>query len=225
MITKEDLLKRLENSRISLGKNPDRMLKYFITLKLIDKPVRFGLGKGKGIVSKFDDKVFSDIKSIVKLRKEGFTYEQIKHRKLGLDDILSLIGQIKTFSKSKEEVLSHIKKIPFMSDEERGEWKLLSDILEHITEIILDDLSFYFGPVITEKFKERFFKYIHDSILMDPISELITDLDVTDDDHKNYLHGEMDWKTLLPSKWHSVKKGQKNLKPAKGGKHDNHDKK
>lgn len=230
MITKKELLERLKRSKIDLGCNPDRMLTYFTSLGLIDKPVRFGLGKGKGIVSKYDDKVFNDIKAIVKLRKEGFTYEKIRYKKLGDDDYLSLILQIKRSSKSEEDAINSIKKIPFISDHDKGAWKLISDILDHLTGLILDDLAFYFGPVVTEEFREWFSQYIYNSSLAGPITDLLTNLGFEDDsvDYENYLHGKMDWKILLHSKWplpERSKEGQKNRKSKKGGNHDNHDKK
>lgn len=213
MLTKKELLKKLEKEDIKIS---DKMLTYFASLGLIMKPIRTGLGQGKGSLSEFDDRVLNDIKQIVKLHEEGLTYEQIKQKKMSFDEWLSLVGQIKASSKTDEDATRSIKKLPHLANWEKGQLKLISDIAKHMTKVFVSELSVALHKY-TNKSKEDLYDeayeviehYISDLIRFGGIGWVGWEEEVLE----KYLEGE------------ETKEDQKNRKSKKGGKHDNHDKK
>ncbi len=221
MITKKELLDRLEAKGIKIGGNPDRMLTRFISLGLIDKPVRFGLGQGKGSVSKFDDKDAERIKKIVLLKKEGHTYEQIKQKLMSFDDWLSFIKSIKASSETEEEAVNIIKKIPSLSDSERGRLKLTVDVTEHLTEIVVDELLHFFYDRSDEASRKSLVQDVYNSIEF-CLNNVFHDFGLDDEDHEKYLAGEKRWR--FPTSTEGLVRGmlkeasKKKPKPAKGGK-------
>lgn len=169
MITKNELLEQLETKGIKIGGNPDRMLTRFISLGLIGKPERFGLGKGKGSVSKFDEKVVEKIEMIVNLRKAGLTYSQIKEMQMEYDHWFPLV-----------------KTILEQTTSERGERKRTDDLF---TEAIVRDFLFAFNPRALNVPKERLAEHIFDSIQA-CLRNLTRELSLMLEDYEGYREGK-----------------------------------
>lgn len=191
MITREDLLERLEENGINIGGNPDRMLTRFISLGLINKPIRFGLGQGKGSVSKFDEKDVEQIKKIVVLKEEGLTYEQIKQKLMSFKDWSSLVKKIKNSSESEEDVISSIKQLPSLSDSERGRLKLTVDIAEHLTEIVVDEMEFFFSEF--DASRKSLVQDVYSSIEF-CLDNVFYNFGLEAEDYEKYLAGETSWR-------------------------------
>ncbi|MCK6469396.1 MAG: hypothetical protein L6Q53_14550 [Candidatus Brocadia sinica] len=190
MITKRDLLKRLENEKFKIS---NRMLTHFISLGLIKKPMRFGLGKGKGSVSEFDDRTFKDIKEIMKLHKEGLTYEEIKHKRMSSGEWLSLVNQLRESSKSEEDVTNFIKKIPYLSDREKGRLKITSDITDRLTKVVVDELESILGPINDEATKASVIYDVNHAIEF-CLDNVFCDFGLTDEDYEEYLNKGKVWR-------------------------------
>lgn len=208
MIPKKDLLKKLEKDNVKIS---DRMLTHFISLGLIKKPMRYGLGKGKGSVSEFDDRTFKDIKEIMKLREEGLTYEQIKQKRMSFDEWLSLVRQIKKSSKSAEDVTNSIKKVPYLANWEKGRLKLICDVAETLTKVFVSELSVLLSPY-TNRFEEDLYDDAYEAI-----ESYLCDL---------FRYGGIGWEGWEEELEEYLEdQGKKDRKSKKGDKHDNHDKK
>ncbi|MDG6004977.1 MAG: hypothetical protein E3K29_03925 [Candidatus Brocadia sp.] len=186
MITKKDLLKKLERDNTKIS---DRMLTHFISLGLIKKPVRHGLGKGKGSVSKFDDRTFNDIKEILKLREEDLTYEEIKIKRLSSGEWLSLVNEVRKSCKSAEDVTNFIKKIPYLSDREKGRLKLASDLTDRLTKVVVDELESILGrlPIGDEESEEAVIYDIRHAI-ENALPNVLHDFSLSDEDCEEYLN-------------------------------------
>lgn len=196
MITKEELLARLKAEGIKIGGNPDRMLTHFISLGLIDKPVRFGLGKGKGSVSKFEEGDVERIKKIVAMKEEGLTYEEIKHKLMSFNDWLSLVRKVKKSSKSEEETVNSIKKIPTLSAREKGRLKMTIDLAEHLAEIVVDELLRSFQPPWVSSHdidRETLIRDVYGSMEF-CLDNVLYDFGLADEDYEGYLAGKKLWK-------------------------------
>lgn len=184
MITKKDLLKRLKNEKFKIN---NRMLTHFISLGLIEKPMHLGLGKGKGSVTKFNDRTFQDIKEIMKLHKEGLTYEEIKYKRMSWEGWQALVNQLRESSKSEKDVTNFIKKIPYLSDREKGRLKLTSDITIRLTNVVVDELESIFGPINDEGLKEALIYDVNNAIEF-CISNVFCDFGLSDEDYEEYLN-------------------------------------
>lgn len=186
MITKKDLLKKLERDNAKIS---DRMLTHFISLGLIKKPVRHGLGKGKGSVSKFDDRTFNDIKEILKLHEEGLTYEEIKIKRLSSGEWLSLVNEVRESYKSEEDMTNFIKKIPYLSDREKGRLKLASDITDRLTKVVVAELESIFGPLsIGDESSKGAVIYDVSSAIEHCLPNVFCDFGLSDEDYEEYLN-------------------------------------
>lgn len=210
MITKQELLKKLAKEKIKIG---DRMLTYFISLGLIKKPMRYGLGKGKGSVSEFDDRVIDDIKAIMKLQDEGLTYEQIKQKRMSFDSWLSLVRQVRESSKSEEDTTDAIKKLPYLSNWEKGQLKLISDMAENLTKVFVSELSAMLRS-FTNRSAEDLFDEAYE-VIEHYLSDLFRFGGVGDKESlEEYLEGKISHKYFPP----------KDRKSAKGVRYVNHGK-
>jgi hypothetical protein len=206
------------------------MLTYFASLGLIKKPARYGLGKGKGSVSEYDDRVINDIKQIMKLHKEGFTYEQIRQKNMSFDEWLSFFKEMKGSFASEEMEINFLKALPYVSDRDKGRLKLTYDVTEHLTKVVINELESILG-----KFPEReeVVDLIYDvsNHIEGCLPNVFCDFGLDDEDYVGYLNEGKVWrrgKIFLRSKmpdrsWEKSKKSQKNLKSAKGG--NKHEKK
>lgn len=184
MITKKELLKKLAEEKIKIG---DRMLTYFISLGLIKKPMRYGLGKGKGSVSEFDDRAFGEIKEIVGLHKKGLTYEQIRQKKMSFNDWLSFLKEMKGSFDSKQIETKFLKCLPYLSDREKGRLKLTADVTERLTKVVIDELESILG-----KFPEggEMVDLVHDVShhIESCLSNVFCDFGLSDEDYTEYLN-------------------------------------
>lgn len=140
-MTRKDVIKKLESEGVDLGKSPDRRITELVSKGLIRRPIRYGMGKGKGFRIEFDDSVVDEIKEVVRLRKEGLTYEQIKYKKFELDDWLALVNKIKSMAKTDQDAIDVIRKFPVLSDVGKGQVKLISDLAERIGKVVVRELK------------------------------------------------------------------------------------
>ncbi|MCF6147325.1 MAG: hypothetical protein E3K37_01565 [Candidatus Kuenenia sp.] len=229
MITKKELLEKLAGEGIKVT---DSMLTHFITLGLIKKPMRYGLGKGKGSVSEFDDRVFNEIKQIMKLHDEGLTYEQIKHKRMSSDEWLSLVRQIKESSKSEDDASDSIKKLPYLANWEKGRLKLISDMAENLTRIFTSELSVMLAPFANKSEDD-----LYDDAY-EVIESYLDDLFYTggigwegwEEELEEYLEGKKSYTYFSPTGLHGpcvgslgkkTKGEKKDKKSGKGGKQKN----
>lgn len=228
MLTKKELLKKLEKENI---KTSGKMLTYFASLGLIKKPIRTGLGQGKGSISEFDDRVLNDIKQIVKLHEEGLTYEQIKQKRMSLREWLSLVRQIRESSKSDEDATNSIKKLPYLANWEKGQLKLICDITENLTKVFVSELSVMLHPFsnasegdLFDDAYEAIESYLSDLLCYGGIG--------CEEDFEEYLEGKISRTYFSPIGLHGPivgslgkkpKEAQKARKSKNGGRHDNHD--
>lgn len=226
MLTKKELLKKLADEKIIIS---DKMLTYFASLGLIKKPKRYGLGKGKGSVSEFDDTVFKDIKDIKKLHEEGLTYEEIKTKKTSFGEWVSLVNQLRESSQSEEEVTNFIKKIPTLSDREKGRLKLTSDVAFRLTEVVVDELESILGPISGIEAEDAVISDVYPAIEF-CLSNVFCDFSLADEDYEEYLNKGKVWrkgKIFSRSKRsYRMENNQKssNIKqPKKGGRHGKSD--
>lgn len=190
MITKKELLKRLEKEKVKIS---NRMLTHFISLGLIKKPMRFGLGKGKGSVSEFDDRTFKDIKEIMKLHEEGLTYEEIKHKRMPSGEWLSLVNQLRESSQSEEDVTNFIKKIPYLSDREKGKLKLISDITDRLTKVVVDELESILGLINDDASRDAIIYDVNHAIEF-CLDNVFCDFGLNDEDYEEYLNKGKVWR-------------------------------
>jgi len=146
-VTKKELIKKLTEEGINIGGNPDRMLTKFVSMGLIEKPIRFGLGTGKGTTAEFTDKVVDEIKEIIRLHKEGFTYEGIKIQRMSNQKWDEFVKGLKGSSKSKEAFHEAINSIPTLSFIKKGRLKLKAEVAEVLTKVCIDELNGIFGDV------------------------------------------------------------------------------
>lgn len=212
MMTKKELLNKLKEENIEVS---DKMLTYFASLGLIKKPMRFGLGKGKGSVSEYDDRVLKDIKEIRKLHEEGLTYEQIKQKRMSYDEWLSLVSQIKKSSKSEEDISKAIKKLPYLANWEKGQSKLICDIAEKLTMVFVRELSILLSPY-TNKHSEDFYDEAYE-VIESYVSDLIRFGGIGwvgwEEELEEYLE-----KPILEAQENKSKEDTKTGKPKKGRK-------
>lgn len=195
MIAKKELLKRLRAKNIKIGGNPERMLARFISLGLIDKPVCFGLGQGKGSVSKFKDKDIQKIEKIVSLKAEGLTYDQIKLKLRSIDDWLPVIRDIVTSSPNAEGAIRVIQNIPSLSDSEKGKLKMTVDVADHLTNIVIKELFNIFSdlsstPSASTRLKELLSKDIC-NVIEFMLPNVFHDLGLGPDEFAEYLSSKM----------------------------------
>ncbi|NUO10497.1 MAG: hypothetical protein HUU08_17880 [Candidatus Brocadia sp.] len=193
MINKKDLLKKLERDNAKIS---DRMLTHFISLGLIKKPVRYGLGKGKGSVSEFDDRTFNDIKEILKLHEEGLTYEEIKSKRMSSGEWLSLVSEVSKSCKSGEDVTNFIKKLPYLSDRDKGRLKLVSDLTDRLTKVVVDELESILGPLpIGDESARDAVIYEVGGAIEDCLSNVFCDFGLTNEDYEGYLNKGKIWRS------------------------------
>lgn len=216
MITKKELLEKLDEEDIKIS---DRMLTYFISLGLIKKPMRFGLGQGKGSVSEFDDRVFDEIKEIVKLHKEGLSYEQIRQKKMSFDEWLTFYKEMKDGFASEEMQMNFLKALLYLSDRDKGRIKLTVDVAGHLTKVVINELESIIG-----KFPEgrEMADLIYDvSIHIEScLPNVFCDFGLDDEDYKEYLNtGELSrsHKIILKTK-RSDRMGEKSNRDQKAKK-------
>lgn len=195
MITKEELLERLKAEGIEIGGNPDRMLTHYISLGLIDKPVRFGLGQGKGSVSKFDEKVIERVKQIVALKKNGLNYGQIKKHLMTSDDWLFYIKKIMEHATSEEHAISSIRRIAMLDDAQKGKFKLTIDVANHLTEIVVNELL----SILTDRVVGRGVSrgaLVEDvySAIEFALPNVFHEFGFDAEDYEEYLAGKKSWK-------------------------------
>ena len=190
MISKQDLLGELEAEGISIGGNPERMLTSFVSRGLIKKPVILGRGKGKGTVSMFQDEAKDQIREIVSLKEEGLSYEEIKQKLESPKDWLTSIRKIKTSASSEEGALEAIKQLPVLSDSEKGRFKLTVDVAEHLSEVIVDELMFFFGDY--EAPRKMLVKDVYSAIEF-CLDNVFYAFGLGAEDYERYLAGKSSW--------------------------------
>ncbi|ODS30803.1 MAG: hypothetical protein SCARUB_04084 [Candidatus Scalindua rubra] len=209
MITKKELLKRLKKENINIGGNPGRMITQYISLGLIDRPVRYGLGKGKGTVTKFNDNIISQIKEIVKLREKGLKYEEIKYKRMSDTDWESFFRELKKSSGSDEAFVNAINKIPYMSNAEKGRLRLVTDLTEHLTRVAVKELVSWLdthivGPKYIDRFNDESLEEIFEEVyhyIEYGMSNILATVGIFDDEYMRYLTGEKRWKLPLVDQW------------------------
>ncbi len=223
MLTKKELLKKLKEENITIS---DKMLTYFASLGLIKKPIRTGLGQGKGSMSEFDDRVVNDIKQIVTLHEDGLTYEQIKQKKMSRNEWLSFVKQIRESSKSEEDATDSIKKLPYLANWEKGRLKLIGDMAESLTKVFVSELSVMLHS-FTSMSEEDLFDEAYE-VIESYLSDLVCYGGVgSEEDFEAYLEGKTSryyYSSMgrvdhyVDSLVEKLKREQKARKPAKGGK-------
>lgn len=184
MLTKKYLRKKLKKEGIEIS---DKMLTYFASLGLIKKPVCYGLGRGKGSVSEYDDRVFFEIKEIAKLHNEGLTYEQIKQKKMSFDEWLSFFKEMQGSFASKEMETKFLKSLLYLSDREKGRIRLTVDVTERLTKVVIDELESILG-----KFPEgrEMVDLVYDVShpIENCLSNVFCDFGLSDEDYTEYLN-------------------------------------
>lgn len=214
MLTKKELLKKLEKEGIKIS---GKMLTYFASLGLIKKPIRTGLGQGKGSMSTFDDSVFNDIKQIATLHKEGLTYEQIKQKKMSFDEWLSFFKEMQGSFASKEMETKFLKNLLYLSDREKGRIRLTVDVTERLTKVVIDELESILG-----KFPEgsEMVDLVYDVShhIEGCLSNVFCDFGLSDEDYTEYLNiGNLSRKHKVFLSTKKSKSIQINKQPKNGG--------
>lgn len=190
VMTKKELLKRCKEENVDLGSKPECTINYFVSKSLLSRPTRHGLGRGKGVRVYFADTAFGEIQEVVRLHNEGMTYEEIKHRKMIAADWIRVMNQLKKTSKTEQEAVELIQNLPYLSKSEKGRLKLVCDLADHLSCVVTNEVSGFFGSNFDDSCHDDIREAARDTLQGFIETELLYDVALPDNDYSEYLDGE-----------------------------------
>ncbi len=194
-MTKKELIEKLEADGINIGGNPSRMITKFVSLGLIEKPIKFGLGKGKGTVADFSDKVLKDVADVVSLHGQGLTYEEIRLKRMNDSQWDDFVTAIKRSSKSISDFRTAIKAIPYISTAQKGALALKTEVAEHLTNICIDELGHMFSDYDADDKGVREDLY---GAFMFCLDNVFFGMGLRDEDYEKHADGQLNISSLSP---------------------------